>query len=120
MSLRDLDHRNLMRYQQSWCHAGYLIFSMELADSNLDELFQQFKGQFRRCVLAATEPRCMGSPEFLEICRSLTFPDLSKRGRNLQDLVPTRQRLVGCTRIDLFVEHGIAHLVGGFASYPLS
>jgi serine/threonine protein kinase, bacterial len=43
MSLRNLDHPNLIRYQQIWCHTGYLIFSMELAECNLDDLFEAYQ-----------------------------------------------------------------------------
>jgi serine/threonine protein kinase len=43
LSLRELDHPHLLRYQQIWSHAGYIIFEMELAEHSLDELLKAYQ-----------------------------------------------------------------------------
>jgi serine/threonine-protein kinase len=47
MGLRDLDHPHLIRYQQIWCHDGYIILSMELADISLAEFLELYQGDLK-------------------------------------------------------------------------
>lgn len=36
--VRDLRHRNLVRIDRIWCHLGYIIVAMELADGSLQDM----------------------------------------------------------------------------------
>src|SRR5262245_19843934 len=38
-TVRHLRHPQLIRVDQVWCHLGYIIIAMELADASLEDLF---------------------------------------------------------------------------------
>src|SRR5438034_560951 len=39
-AVRSLQHPNLVRIDQVWCHQGYIVVCMELADGSLQDLLE--------------------------------------------------------------------------------
>jgi serine/threonine protein kinase len=45
-AVRQLRHPNLIRIEQVWCHRGYVVITMELADGSLLDLLEAYKTEF--------------------------------------------------------------------------
>jgi serine/threonine protein kinase len=45
-AIRQLHHPNLIRIDQVWCHLGYVIIGMELAEGSLADLSELYRGEF--------------------------------------------------------------------------
>ncbi len=59
-AIRALRHPNLTRIHEVWCHGGYIVVVMELADGSLHDLLEAYQSEFGTPV----------PPE--ELCRYLT------------------------------------------------
>jgi serine/threonine protein kinase, bacterial len=44
--VRKLRHPNLVRIEQVWCHRGYVVVTMELADGSLLDLLEGYQAEF--------------------------------------------------------------------------
>jgi serine/threonine protein kinase len=44
--VRHLRHPNLVRIEQVWCHRGYVVVTMELADGSLLDLLEAYQAEF--------------------------------------------------------------------------
>jgi serine/threonine protein kinase len=51
-SIRPLRHPNLIRIEQVWCHLGYVIIGMELAEGSLSDLYEVYQQEFRQPMSA--------------------------------------------------------------------
>jgi serine/threonine protein kinase len=47
-AVRQLRHPNLVRINELWCHRGYIVITMEMADSNLRDLLDAYQVEFGR------------------------------------------------------------------------
>jgi serine/threonine protein kinase, bacterial len=56
-AIRNLEHTNLIRIEQVWCHLGYIIIAMELADGSLLDLLDAYLTEFRTPIIG--EQVCM-------------------------------------------------------------
>src|SRR5262249_30344632 len=45
-AIRQLWHPHLLRIDQVWCHCGYIIIAMELADGSLADLFEVYRSEY--------------------------------------------------------------------------
>jgi serine/threonine-protein kinase len=45
-AIRHLRHPNLVRIENTWCFAGYLVVAMELAQGSLQDLFESHRREF--------------------------------------------------------------------------
>ncbi len=50
-AIRNLEHPNLIRIEQVWCHLGYIIIAMELADGSLLDLLDAYLTEFRTPIV---------------------------------------------------------------------
>lgn len=44
--VRQLRHPNLVRIDQVWCHRGYIVITMELADGSLYDLLEAYQAEY--------------------------------------------------------------------------
>jgi serine/threonine protein kinase len=51
-AIRQLRHPNLIRIEQVWCHLGYLIIGMELAEGSLLDLLDVYRAEFNQPIAA--------------------------------------------------------------------
>jgi serine/threonine-protein kinase len=51
-AIRLLRHPNLIRIDQVWCHLGYVIISMELAEGSLLDLYDIYQAEFGLPIVA--------------------------------------------------------------------
>jgi serine/threonine protein kinase, bacterial len=51
-AIRNIEHPNLIRIEQVWCHLGYIIIAMELADGSLLDLLDAYLTEFRTPIVA--------------------------------------------------------------------
>jgi serine/threonine protein kinase len=51
-AIRHLHHPNLIRIEQVWCHLGYLIIGMELAEGSLLDLLDVYRAEFNLPIVA--------------------------------------------------------------------
>jgi serine/threonine protein kinase len=56
-AIRQLEHPNLIHIEQVWCHLGYIIIAMELADGSLLDLLDAYLTEFHTPVVG--EQVCM-------------------------------------------------------------
>jgi serine/threonine protein kinase len=45
--VRQVEHPNLLRIDRIWCHENHIVIAMELADADLDGLYQAHRTEFR-------------------------------------------------------------------------
>ena len=45
-AIRQLHHPNLVRIHELWCHRGYIVITMEIADTNLRDLLEAYQLEF--------------------------------------------------------------------------
>ncbi len=51
-AIRNLRHPNLIRIEQIWCHLGYVIVGMELAEGSLLDLLEVYRAEFGVPIVA--------------------------------------------------------------------
>jgi serine/threonine-protein kinase len=51
-AIRNLQHPNLIRIEQVWCHLGYLVVGMELGEGSLLDLLEVYRTEFGVAVVA--------------------------------------------------------------------
>jgi serine/threonine protein kinase len=51
-AIRQLHHPNLIRIEQVWCHLGYVIIGMELAEGSLADLLEVYRAEFGLAMVA--------------------------------------------------------------------
>jgi serine/threonine protein kinase len=56
-ALRQLEHPNLIRIDQVWCHLGYIIIAMEIAEGSLLDLLEAYLAEFNTPIVP--EQVCM-------------------------------------------------------------
>jgi serine/threonine protein kinase len=49
-TIRTLRHPHLVRIDQVWCHLGYIVVAMELAEGNLSDLLEIYQAEFGESV----------------------------------------------------------------------
>jgi serine/threonine protein kinase len=49
--VRQLSHPNLVQIYDVWCHPGYLVVSMELADGTLHDLYEAYRAKCRTAII---------------------------------------------------------------------
>ena len=49
-AVRQLNHPNLTRIHETWCHGGYIIVVMELAEGSLQDLLEAYQSEFGTAV----------------------------------------------------------------------
>jgi serine/threonine protein kinase len=82
-AIRQLHHPNLIRIDQVWCHLGYVIIGMELAEGSLADLLEVYRTEFGRPMVAEHVLHYLG-----QIAAALDF-------------LNTRQHLVDGCRVAL-------------------
>jgi serine/threonine protein kinase len=50
-AVRQLEHPNLIHIEQVWCHLGYIIIAMELADGSLLDLLDAYRAEFGSAIV---------------------------------------------------------------------
>lgn len=55
--MRQLEHPNLLRIDKIWCYENHIVLAMELADADLEDLFEVYQEEFGTAVPA--EQVCM-------------------------------------------------------------
>lgn len=48
--VRQLSHPHLVRIEQVWCRAGYVVITMELADGSLWDLLEAYRTEYGTCL----------------------------------------------------------------------
>ena len=56
-AIRGITHTNLIRIEQVWCHLGYIIIAMELADGSMLDLLDAYLTEFKTPIVG--EQVCM-------------------------------------------------------------
>jgi serine/threonine-protein kinase len=74
--IRQLRHPNLIRIDQVWCHLGYVIIGMELAEGSLLDLYEVYQSEFNQPMVAEHVCHYLG-----QIAAALDF--LNTRQHNL-------------------------------------
>jgi serine/threonine protein kinase, bacterial len=98
-TIREFRHPHLLRIEQVWCKAGFIVVAMELADGSLAGLLDVYRTEFGTPVDA--EHACLWLGEAAEALDFLNAPTHEVNGRTVGiqhcDVKPSNLLLVGET-----------------------
>jgi serine/threonine-protein kinase len=96
-TVRELRHPHLLRIEQVWCKAGFIVVAMELADGSLAGLLDVYRSEFGTPVDA--QNACLWLGEAAEVLDFLNAPTHEVNGRTVGiqhcDVKPSNLLLVG-------------------------
>lgn len=96
-ALRQLKHPHLIEIEQVWCHLGYIVVAMELAEGSLLDLYEAFQQEFGTPIVP--EQVCLYLTQVAEALDFLNTRQHSLDGRRVAfqhcDIKPSNILLIG-------------------------